>query len=267
MSVALKKLLPALGLAAAMAAGTASADPIMNWDYTVSSSFSVASGATTFSSASGCQNVAANAISWGIGSPGCADGPGAGRSGIGITNSPTAGTMVTNGSAQMANTYTHTNNPVSSTYGTLTKATINATLGLRVAGSGMDYTYYDATYTVLFNESLNQEPCLVDSPTPCNDIWVLQGSLNKSFTIGDDMYFFSFFAEPALTSLPENVCTATGASWPCLGFTTVEGGDNAVNFMLRITSQPVTIEVPEPSSLALFGAGLLGVAALRRRRS
>ena len=257
-----KFLLVRLGFAAAtgLAVNTASALPIPAWDYTVTSEFIAP---TTFTAGGGCTNVGSASITWGA----CPVGaPGPGRSGIGISNTPQTGTILTNMAAQPANTYTHSNNVVAGGSATLTSATISATLGLKVQGApDSDYIYKTASYEVLFAETPNATPCAAASPAgnPCNDIWVLSGSLNNSFIIGGDEYFFSFFAAPSLASLPVGVCAAAGALPGCTGFTTVEGQPNAVNFLMALTSEP--LQIPEPSSLALFGIGLLGFVSLRRR--
>jgi hypothetical protein len=222
-----------------MAAGNVAAAPV-EWDYEVRAQFVTSAVATTFNgagpgSANGCELVSATDITWGA----CPSGPaGVGRSGIGISDSPKMGTVVTNGAAQPANTYTHANNVVALSYATLASATIATTLGIRRKDSGDPYTYETFTYTIRFSETPNTVdtvPCVVPSETPCSDIWVLDGSVDRTIVFGGDEFVFSFFPAPAANPLPDVYCAAVNAESGCIDFTTVEGEANAIPFLLTLT--------------------------------
>ena len=96
----------------------------------------------------------------------------------------------------------------------------------------------------------------------CADIFVIdQNSLNFPFLYDTDgaggdpalLYYISFFeATSGLNPLPTAAClAATGSSAPCLGFETPEEEDTTFRFAALITGEPVSINVPEPGSLAL----------------
>lgn len=67
--------------------------------------------------------------------------------------------------------------------------------------------------------------------------------------------------DPNLILLSDDTCAAAGVAAGCRGVQTLENDTSNVDFRLKITT------VPEPATIALFGAGLLGFALYRRRRT
>lgn len=231
--------LTVLGVFGVLAVGKASAAPL-EWDYTVTSEFVTTLGATTFIGAgpgtqNGCELLTASNITWGV----CPQGPvGVGRSGIGISDNPQTGTLVANGAAQYANTYTHSNNVVNSSFATLTSATISTTLGLKAKDSSDPYVYETFVYAIRLSETPNgSDPttCVVPGGTPCSDIWVLDGSVNHTVVMDGKEFTFSFFPEPAADPLDPAICEAAGAEIGCIGFTTEENMASAIRFMMTLT--------------------------------
>ena len=240
-----------LGLFLSMLICSASA-AVSNWDYTVDAQFITTPGSTTYTTGVlGCTLVSTTAIAWGA----CPNGPAVlgipGRSGIGISNTPrNGGTLTTNGPAEVANTYTHSNNIVSTAYRTLRKTLLLNNLGLRSEGSGDPFEYFPFVFTIRFVETSNDSanfPCVVSSNVPCADIWVLEGSLNQTILIGGREYIVNFFPDPAPTPMPSAVCAAAYPELPveevpeCIGFTTAEQEAKALKLKVvqesRILSQ------------------------------
>lgn len=242
-----------LGLFLSMLICSASA-AVSNWDYTVDAQFITTPGSTTYTTGVlGCTLVSTTAIAWGA----CPNGPAVlgipGRSGIGISNTPrNGGTLTTNGPAEVANTYTHSNNIVSTAYRTLRKTLLLNNLGLRSEGSGDPFEYFPFVFTIRFVETSNDSenfPCVVSSNVPCADIWVLEGSLNQTILIGGREYIVNFFPDPAPTPMPSAVCAAAYPELPveevpeCIGFTTAEQEAKAINLLLNVTYKPALVNV------------------------
>jgi hypothetical protein len=252
-------------------AGALAGPVVTAWHYSVDAVFDTSS--VEFTGPGGCPSARATAISWGAcNSPGYPAPVDTGnlfsnRSAIRIDGHPASGLVLTNGAPAPVNTYSHDNNDIFGGYASLRTAAVQATLSpspLAPSTAG-DFGPAAVPYAIHFLETPNEGDCLVASVLPCDDIFVIAGPLANSFVLDDNRYTLRFFElGQALNTLPDAACLAAGVATGCQGFTTPEGSTSAFTFGLQITSEPASVDLPEPSGPGLVGIGLLLVGVSRR---
>lgn len=290
-----------LPVAAVLLSAASNAAIIPSWDYSTEASFTGA----TYSSGGGTTVTSVSELSWGetggffsvpsgtANNPTISDGERSaltiGQAGISTTGGGAAtgtgvetiigfgGFPVPAANFGLGISFTHWNNPITSGFQTLTSGTIVDTLQLTptVGGSG-PVDAEDITFEFNFVETSNGGACLiVTSPTPCNDIFAFEdpaAGLNTPFSYEGENYFAHVLllnetldgAAP-ITPLGASVCSALGLTPACLGFSTQEGQATTINFGFAVSTSPA--QVPLPSTLALFGLGLLGLGYRAKRKA
>ena len=247
----MKKSVIALALAAATL--SASAAPVSTWYYGISTQWNSAG----FTSGSGTTYRDSSLISWG----------GAGGSSLAITDSPERGWISTGGAAVDANDITHTNNVVWSDYATLSSGTMRVNLGLEA------FPYLppaDVSLSYLFNfkfiETPNNGQCAWSNgkgSNNCDDIFVFAGNASKSFSYAGESYVASLGFDKNFIALTASECGQFQFGAGCFALITDENAKTTGSMNLSVSRN----SVPEPGTLALLGASLFGIAALRRRKS
>lgn len=256
----------ALASAVGLATSQASAALIGSWDFSVTGEW--VTGDTVFTSGGGFQENTASRLSWGSEIGDTDPFLNSSRSGLVIDSSPVTGTISTDGAAEDTILITHVNNAISAAFATLDSATFRTTLTLTPQPAGApDFGPVVQSIPINFIETSNSSPCGFDSDTVCDDIFqfTVPESLSFDFEFDGALYTTTIGA-PGLGPLGD-ACGVVGVGDGCVGLQTDEASSNPVQFNFRVTGRELPPPpVPVPATLALFGAGLLGLSGLARRR-
>lgn len=208
----------------------------------------ISSTSVTWSNAIGGSNIVLNNsngnyidVLWGVST-------GSGQSGLGFdpSNPPAIDQPVN--TPFLLGHLRHYNNPINS--GTAASS-VDLTLGTAISGASPTTQYF--SFRFLIDETLNADPCLYYSTSPCADRITFQNmTLSSSFLFGGVNYTLQLLG----------FGTSPNALLP--HFDSQEEGTNKIGLYAKFTAPPT--RVPEPGTLALLSLGLLATGVAFRRK-
>ncbi|MBS7812014.1 THxN family PEP-CTERM protein [Roseococcus pinisoli] len=200
----------------------------------------VVGGTNVNTGTSGTGNNTVTQVHWGS--------PSNSQSGLGFNPANPPAAVVNTDTTFLLGTLTHYNEPINS--GT---AASSARLNLATTIAGAVPSTQTFSYQFLIDETPNTPPCAYPSTTPCADRITFNNlTTSSSFMIGGVPYTIELLG-----------FSSNGGATISSSFISQEGGSNSIQLYARITTPT---PVPEPASFAILGAGLLGLAAARKRR-
>jgi len=181
-----------------------------------------------------------NDVRWGV------DGP-VGQSGLGFLGAAPASFPVFIGTDFLVGNLQHYNRPINAA---ASSTDLSIAMQLTIDAILVNAGAFNFRFAI--DETPNTAPCAYPSATPCADrISFTNLAVTDSFNIGGILYtviLTGFSTDGGVTISPD--------------FISDEGADNVIGLYGRIVA---TSDIPEPSTLALFGLGLAAMGLMRKR--